>query len=280
MSPESLDESCRDRYLELLKGVLTRTVFDEVSTPVQPSRPLQKAMLGAAKRMFLDRARLSLVRTETVSRDRRTEGLDHPVDAETMVGVKRLDNLQMCVETALREAVAGDVLEAGVWRGGSAIFMQAVLKAWGATDRRVWVCDSFAGLPPPNPDAYPADAGDRHFENEFLAVSEQQVRRNFERYDLLDDNVVFVPGFFQDTLPPQGLEQLAVLRADGDMYESTIEILNELYPMVAPGGFVIIDDYGAIAACRAAVDDYRREHGITAHIETIDWTGVWWRKER
>lgn len=196
-----------------------------------------------------------------------------------MIGLRRLDNLQHCIETVLADDVAGDLLEAGVWRGGAAIFMQAVLTVHGATDRAVWLADSFAGVPAPDPERYPADAGETYHELAHLVVSEQEVRRNFERYGLLGPNIKFLPGWFRDTLPSAPVERLAVLRADGDLYESTILVLEHLYPKLSPGGFVIIDDYGAVAACRQAVHDYREREGIREPICPIDWTGVYWRRE-
>jgi O-methyltransferase len=90
--------------------------------------------------------------------------------------------------------------------------------------------------------------------------------------------VVFLKGWFKDTLPTAPIERLAVLRLDGDMYSSTIEALTSLYPKLSPGGFCIIDDYGAIAGCKQAVDDFRREQGITAELQPVDWTGRYWRK--
>jgi hypothetical protein len=208
----------------------------------------------------------------------RGEGQDWPPTAHTMIGLRRLDNLQHCAEAVLRDRVPGDFLEAGVWRGGAAILMRAVLKAHGATDRLVWLADSFAGLPPPNPDKYPHDAGLDLSVYPQLAVSADQVRANIARYGLLDGQVRFLPGWFRDTLPAAPVGRLAVLRLDGDLYESTTDALTHLYPKLSPGGFVLVDDYGAIAACRQAVHDYRDAHGITDPITPVDWTGVYWRR--
>jgi O-methyltransferase len=156
--------------------------------------------------------------------------------------------------------------------------MRGVLKAYGDTERTVWVADSFEGLPQPDPERYPADAGDRLWTWPQLAVSVDQVKGNFERYGLLDDRVRFLVGWFKDTLPAAPIERLAVLRLDGDLYESTMDGLRALYHKVSPGGFVIVDDYGAMPGCREAVEDFRTEAGITEPIEQIDWTGVFWRR--
>jgi hypothetical protein len=201
-----------------------------------------------------------------------------PVRAHTMIGLKRLDNIQLCVETAIRDGIPGDLIETGVWRGGACIFMRAVLKAYGDTTRTVWVADSFAGLPPPNAAVYYADAGDiHHTYGDFLAISRQEVEENFRRYNLLDGQVRFLEGWFKDTLPKAPIERLAVLRLDGDMYESTIQALEALYQRVSCGGFVIIDDYH-LGPCKQAITDFRSGNCINDTILDIDGKGVYWRK--
>jgi hypothetical protein len=192
----------------------------------------------------------------------------------TMIGRARLDSLQAMVETVLREEIPGDFLEAGVWRGGASIFMRALLDLWGDPGRKVYVADSFQGLPPPQLDQ---DENLNFHLDPTLSVGLDVVKGHFERFGLLDDRVRFMPGWFEDTLKSPEPGQLAILRADGDLYKSTIDILDNLYHRVAPGGFVIIDDYGAIPACRQAVEDFRRAHGIDRPIHTIDWTGAYWR---
>lgn len=215
---------------------------------------------------------------DAYSRERRETGRDWPTVAHTMVGVKRLTNLRDLVQITIDENIPGHYIETGVWRGGSCILMRGVLAANGVGDRNVYVADSFEGLPEPNPVAYPQDKDDQLYTYEELSVSLEQVKANFSAYDLLDDKVVFVKGLFQDTLASLKTGPLALMRLDGDMYESTIVSLEALYPRLSPGGFVIIDDYGFIPACRSAVDDYRERNNIDASIHPIDWTGVFWRK--
>ena len=204
-------------------------------------------------------------------------GRDWPGTAPTMIGGARMRNIRVLAERVLDAGIPGDFLEAGVWRGGACILMRGILAAYGVQDRTVWVADSFAGLPPPDPDAYPADAGDRHHTFQELAVPLEEVRANFERYGLLDDQVQFLKGWFADTLPGAPIERLAILRLDGDMYSSTMQTLDALYAKVVPGGFVIVDDY-ILAGCRQAVHDFRDRHGITDEIEDIDGAGAFWRK--
>lgn len=211
--------------------------------------------------------------------ENRTQGMEWPSVAHSMIGLKRMTHLQYCVETVLHEEIEGDLIETGVWRGGACIFMQGILKAYGATDRQVFVADSFEGLPPPDVEKYPKDKEGKYHLMTPLAISLEQVQENFRVYGLLDDNVKFLKGWFKDTLPTASVEKLSVVRLDGDMYESTMDALTSLYHKVSPGGFVIIDDYGVVAVCKAAVHDFLQERGLeeTVEIIDIDGVGVYWR---
>ncbi|MDC1287582.1 TylF/MycF family methyltransferase [Gammaproteobacteria bacterium] len=199
-----------------------------------------------------------------------------PERAHTMIGGKRLDNLHNCLDSIIAEGVPGDFIETGVWRGGATIFMRAFLAAHDISDRKVFVADSFSGLPPPDP-RYPEDQEDEHHKVSFLSVSLEEVQSNFQKYDLLDQQTIFLPGFFEDTLPTAPIDQLALLRLDGDMFSSTIQVLEALYHKVASGGFVVVDDYG-LDGCKAAIDQFREREGINAPMEKVDWTGTYWRK--
>lgn len=254
-----MPEQIRDLYLELLIGALTHTVYagiDRVETPARVE---------------------ALAASDEVRVSDRAEGRDWPLYAQSMVGLKRMRNVRWCVETVLRDDVPGDLIETGVWRGGVGILMRGIMRAYGVEDRGVWLADSFQGLPPPDPDRYPADAGSRFHEWQLLAVSADEVRDNFRRYGLLDDRVRFVEGWFRDTLPALRDRNWSVLRLDGDLYESTMDALVNLYDGLSPGGFLIVDDF-ALPTCNEAVKDFRRERGIEEPIERIDWTGVFWRK--
>ncbi len=156
--------------------------------------------------------------------------------------------------------------------------MRAVLAAHQINDRRVFVADSFKGVPRPDTKHYPQDTGDRLYEEDILVVEKEEVEENFRRYGLLDKQVVFLEGWFKNTLPKAPIERLSVMRLDGDLYQSTIEALNSLYPKLSEGGYCIIDDYSP-ANCRQAVDDFRRAHRIKSSLEVVDWTGVFWRKD-
>jgi len=138
-----------------------------------------------------------------------------------------------------------NVVQSGGPGGQTSIFMRGILKAYGVGDRQVWVADSFEGLPPPDAARYPKDAGSEFHRHETLAVSLEEVRSNFERYGLLDEQVRFLKGWFRVSLPAAPTEKLAIMRLDGDMYESTMDGLVWLYPKLSPGGFCIIDDFGS-----------------------------------
>ncbi len=206
------------------------------------------------------------------------EGLTWPIYAETMIGIKRMNNLHYCISKVIKNNIAGDFIETGVWRGGATILMRGILEAYDIKDRSVWVADSFDGLPPPNEELYPADKNSSFHTMNPLKISIDDVKDNFRKYNLLDDQVKFLQGWFKDTLPNAPIKKLAVLRLDGDMYESTMDALTSLYPKLSVGGYIIIDDYGAIDVCRQAIHDYRSKYNITEKIELIDNTGVFWQK--
>jgi O-methyltransferase len=208
----------------------------------------------------------------------RAKGADWPFSGLTMVGLQRLDDLQACVESVVRDEVEGDVIEAGAWRGGASILARATLDSLGADERIVWVADSFRGLPPPDPDVSPEDQELDLSRVDFLAVPAEEVLGYFARFGC-EDGVELVEGLFDETLPGLRDHRWSIVRLDGDTYEATWVALESLYPGLAAGGYLIVDDYGLIGECQRAVDDYRREHGITEPIEEIDWNGARWRRE-
>jgi O-methyltransferase len=201
-----------------------------------------------------------------------------PEHAVTMIGMLGLNNIEQVMNTILTENIEGDILEAGVWRGGASIFINKILQSRGATNRLVYVCDSFEGLPTPQTERFDKDAGDtHHIKNAYLGVSLEQVQKNFKDYETLTDNVVFLKGWFKDTLSNPRIEKLALLRMDGDMYSSTMDILNNLYHKVVPGGFIIIDDYG-LGCCKAAIHDWFGSRGIALDIKMVNHSIAYFRK--
>ncbi|AYE95589.1 macrocin O-methyltransferase [Mycobacterium paragordonae] len=259
----------RSAYLDLIRRNLTRYGENEL-VPVK-SRSMRR-VLGVFN--------LMLVRNRPFDPRKRDLGQDWPLHAETMVGMRRLTSLQRCVETVLTDNIPGDLVECGVWRGGASILMRAVLRAYGDETRCVWLADSFQGVPRPDVANYRIDEGIRlDLAKDYLGVSQAEVAANFDRYGLLDDRVRFLPGWFKETLHDAPIDCISVLRLDGDLYESTIQALDALYPRLSPGGFCIIDDYHSIDACRQAVADYRARHGVSEEILEIDGSGVLWRRK-
>lgn len=255
-------------YIDLLKLCVSNYVYDD-------DDDLSKG------KSVVDAATGKHGTPDAAHRDPRLKyyGAMWPSRAHTMIGIPRLDNLRHCVEEVIRGGIEGDLIETGVWRGGATIFMRGILKAYGVTDRQVWVADSFEGLPRGDLKRYPKESTYDFHEFKELAVSLDDVRRNFERYGLLDDQVRFLKGWFRDTLPTAPIKKLALMRLDGDMYESTMDGLVNLYSKLSSGGFVIIDDYNAVPACNAAVDDFRREQGIATALSLIAGCGAFWRKD-
>jgi O-methyltransferase len=268
----------KDLYLNLMKKTLTFYIWGEVDKPIEMwwFKGIRKVCYRNLMK-FLTKRGFYIAKKITFDEEARRNGKDWPQLAHTMTGLKRLDCLQKCVEDVLENKVLGDFIETGAWRGGSSIFMRAVLKAYGDTTRKVWVADSFEGLPKPDADKYPEDAGDILYTHDFLRVSLEQVKENFRSYDLLDEQVQFLKGWFKDTLPTAPIKQLAVIRLDGDLYESTMDGLTNLYPKLSKGGYVIVDDFN-LDMCVKAVKDFRRDNNITDEIIDIDGTGVYWQR--
>lgn len=285
-----------DRYLELLKGSLLNLFYLENEVRLL----YVFSMLAQGKPVDAEVVRIigkKLPRwVEQVTDARKTgksywqvelpdgRGGTRPVSfrnicefSHTMVGKARLDNLQECLDVIRKENIPGDIIETGVWRGGASIFMKGCLEAWDMGDRTLWCADSFEGLPVPT---HPEDAGYDFSASQvpILAIPLDEVQDNFKRYGLLDDRVRFLKGWFSETLPSAPIESLALLRLDGDLYESTMDGLLALYDKVVPGGFIVIDDYGDFEPCRKAIDDFRASRGITEPIVPIDWAGAYWRK--
>jgi hypothetical protein len=245
-------------YLDLLKKCLARTLFPDANYNMD---------------------------MQIVPYDPEARRLGHlwPTEALTLVGVERLNLVEKACLDVVANNIPGDFVECGVWRGGCSILMRAVLAETGDETRRVWLFDSFEGLPKPEA---PQDAGDRMHEYSYFAVPLETVQDNFRAFDLLDGRVYFRKGWFKDTLPQPGipygddLEQISVLRLDGDMYDSTMLALENLYPRLSPGGYCLVDDYGALRGCRQAVKDYRQKRAIHIPLRWIDWTGVYWQLPR
>jgi len=233
-----------DLYLDLLK----RTLQDNIRTDLDE-------MVASAH-------------GQVPRRHARQDGSEWPPssDIHTLIGSQRLDNIRHCIETVLRDSIPGDYAEAGTERGGACVFAQAVLKSLGNKNRRLWLANTFSGT-------VTADAA-----NGLLAVPKEEVKALFERYGLWDENIELLEGDYEETLAEVPIKTLAVIRIDGDSYESTIQALENLYSKLSDGGFVIVDDYGVRETCKAAVDDFRAEKNIVDTLHQIDHSGVYWRR--
>jgi hypothetical protein len=252
-------ETSRDLYLDLLQRSLTATIQDD--EPNADRSPGEFVVQFASH----------YIRGSAVS----------------MLPRVRFSNLRFCIESVIADGVEGDFIETGAWRGGACIYMRAMLRALGVVDRTVWVADSFEGMPFPDETAFPLEAEFRRspmmqkgFKN--LAASLPEVERNFAAYGMLDPNVRFLHGWFKDTLPSAPIDRLAVLRLDGDFYQSTMDALQALYKKVSVGGFIIIDDYGEDlwTYCSQAVEEFRCANAIEDEMTRVDDKCCFWRKSR
>lgn len=257
-------------YLDLLKRCVTNLIYEDPA--------IRKPWDDSTDAAYLP-----------FDREARETARDWPSQAHTMIGTHRLDQVQRFIGDVVAEGVPGDLIETGVWRGGSVIFMRGVLEALDVRDRVVWVADSFEGFPTTPAQgatersytSVPSDLSeDPQMQAGQIGYSLEDVRRNFERYGLLDAQVRFLPGWFRQTLPRAPIERLALLRLDGDLYDSTRDALEALYPKVSPGGYVIVDDYTFTEECRTAVHDYLDGIGEDVELRTNDTPAVYWRRER
>ncbi len=259
-------ESLRRAYLALLK--LSLCDLTGAST--------REVRWTSDKRVF------SRTLTDAQQLRHRAEGKDWPLDGLTMVGLRRLEDLQACVESIVADGVPGDLIEAGAWRGGASILIRATLDGLGARDRTLWVADSFQGFPAPDG---AGSAADQALEADlsrvgFLAPPLDSVAEHFARFGVAE-GVEFVPGFFEETMASLRGRTWSLVRLDADTYRATRVVLDALYPGLEAGGYLIVDDYFhpyLPESCRRAVDDYRAEHAISEPVTQIDWNGARWRK--
>lgn len=284
----------RSLYIDLLKRCLSGQIYDPgrgaaIISQDQCTKLLREANeifkphlapLGHTVESFLG-ARSPLKR-DSFSENLRLSlnGMHRDLTPDSMSHLSSIDNLQFCVEEVLRNNVPGDLIETGVWKGGLPVFMRGILKAYEIVDRVVWAADSFEGLPQPDPEQNLADALWFHLFGPLdrLKISYEFVMGVFQKYDLLDNQVRFLKGWFSDTLPNAPIQALAVMRLDGDWYDSTKLSLEILYPKLARGGFVIIDDYGLPFGCRRAVDEYRNAHKLSEPIQWVNQQVAFWKR--
>jgi O-methyltransferase len=282
------DIDYRDRFLDLFKSALCASLYDEsawrrIEGPMRqhatnPFARVRRAALRAIVRAIESRG-ITMVRRYPFIPEHRQQGIDWPLFGFTQTGRDRLDCLQQCIETIVAEDIPGDIVETGVWHGGSMMLASAVLDSLGDSQRRIWCCDSFEGMPVPTVHDQSFSGSEDFSDLDYIRVGLERVKDNFRRFRVLTDRVHFLKGWFSATLPTAPIEQIALLRLDGDLYESTRDALVPLYPRVSSGGFVLVDDYNSWPGCKQAVTEYRSDHGITAPIVPIDGHAVYWRVE-
>jgi len=250
-------ERAQEMYIELIKSSVSATTYNDAELSVKPGKQF---------------------RVKDFNPDERVGGNDWAYLGETMTGTIRLNNVWNLLATVTGKNIPGDYIETGVWRGGSSIFARAIMSALGELDRVSFVCDSFDGLPPGDRSLDRGDIG-WHEMNGYLAVSEDIVAANFHKYGLLGSNVVFAKGFFNETMPPlsRHVKKLAVMRLDGDMYESTVDVLYNLYDRLSIGGYLIMDDWFGFPS-KTACEDFFSVHGIQPEIIRIDRLSAYWEK--
>ena len=192
----------------------------------------------------------------------------------TLLSKGQLDLVEQSVLEVERRGVPGDFIEAGIWRGGVVILLRALIQAYGIAGRKVFGADSFEGIPK-NVRALndPVDL----WSDRWVAPLEE-VRRNIERFGLLDDLIAFIPGYFSDTLKSLARERFALIRLDSDSYDSVETSLDYLYPLVSRGGIVIIDDWH-LPGCRMAVLNYREQYRIADEVVEHEANAYWIKQQ-
>lgn len=250
LSNYSAQEQVVGKYFDLLINCLTGTLYED-----KPISPWSEGRYDEEVRNL---------------------GRDWPATAPSMIGSVRMKSLQQLVCDIIENNIEGDAIETGVWRGGACILIKSIFDTYGCHDRKVWVADSFQGLPKPDADNYSFDANDDHHSYGALSVSQEEVEENFRKFGVLDNNIKFLKGWFKDTLHKAPIKTLAILRLDGDMEESTVQSLDALYHKVSKGGYVIIDDYG-LGPCRDAINIFRQEKGIKSPLVEVDGACVYWQ---
>jgi O-methyltransferase len=196
------------------------------------------------------------------------------VSGHTMCSNARLRALHRGVRHVVQDGIAGDLVECGCARGGSAALIALTLQELGA-ERCLWLFDTFEGLPAPTREDPDYDIAKLWTGG--CAGSLEEVQSLFARLGV-SDGVEFVPGLFQQSLPASPVQEIALLHIDGDWYESVKTCLEHFYDKVTPGGWIQLDDYGYWKGARRAVDEFLLQRGIQPRLERVDYSGRVFRK--
>jgi O-methyltransferase len=223
----------------------------------------------------------SLLQEMAYDEAKRVAGEDWPKFGLTMVGEHRLDNIHDLFKRIIQDDVPGDFVECGVWRGGASMYAKAVVEAYAPRSRRVHLVDSFEGLPKSTTPT-PVD-NDLWSRMDYLKVGKDDIADGFKKLGLLNGGVLFHKGYFRYSAARLRDELhvdhkgIALLRMDGDMYESTMDILYNLYDLVPASGCVIVDDW-TIPECRRAIEEFRTRNKVHDEVVSIDDRAVFWCK--
>lgn len=195
----------------------------------------------------------------------------------TLVGLERSYALYKAVQYIIKNHIQGDFVECGVWRGGSCMLMAYTLLESGITDRKIWLYDTFAGMPQPGEKDGEAEKEEwlKHQLSEekssWCLGEEDDVKRNMLNTGYPADKINFIKGKVEETIPQHIPGEIALLRLDTDWYVSTKHELKNLYPFLKKGGILLIDDYGAWEGARKATDEYFNDQPV--FLNRIDYTG-------
>lgn len=233
--------------------------------------------LGLLGLKLARKSKLPQVNQLDIEADKDFLSLYEMVKPYTMAEIERCYALYQSLRHVIKNKIPGDLVECGVWKGGSAMLMALVLKGYNETNRRIWLYDTFEGMTRPGEQ----DGANELKEWESLRVSDtknnmcyspiEEVRQHLSRTGYPADNFVWVKGKVEDTIPGKIPAAISLLRLDTDWYASTSHELLHLFPLVASKGVLLIDDYGAWQGARKAVDEYFEGKPVFLH--RIDWTG-------
>jgi len=213
--------------------------------------------------------------------DPQTAAICERVKPYTLTPPPRVMALCEAIRYLERAGIDGPIVECGVWRGGSMMAAALALLGLGSTDRDLYMFDTFTEIPRPDErDTHMSGTGGPEFFDRVVAENPDvygllpldRVRELLESTGYPPRRLRFVQGMVEDTIPAEAPDRIALLRLDTDWYRSTIHELRHLYPRVASGGIVIVDDYGEFAGARDAVDEHLAEDGRPVLLNRVDFS--------
>lgn len=234
--------------------------------------------LGLVGLKIIRKSRLELVNLSDIEQDKKFLELYKKVKDYTLVPVERCFTLYQTIKYIIKNNIEGDLVECGVWKGGSSMLMAYILKDAGENNRKIYLYDTFEGMTKPGD----MDGQEEKEQWEHGRVTDtlnnmcyspiEEVKANMERTGYPDEKIIMVKGKVEDTLPGALPSKISLLRLDTDWYESTKHELQHLYPLLIKNGVLIVDDYGAWQGARKAVDEYFKDIP-NVFLGRIDYTG-------